>query len=110
MTDRIDSIVRELSELNGTFKQFSKDITKKVDKLEEGQEELLKSIGAVHIRCSEHLSKIEVNRGEIAETRAVIKEHLNEHKQGATTREKYAIAGSYVLQLAVKFFDYLTKA
>lgn len=108
MTDRIDEIVKELSELNGTFRQFSKEIEKKMDRFETGQTEVLKSIGAVHIRCSEHLSKIEENKKEIMVTRASLKEHVIDHKEGATSKEKWAIVGAYVLQLITSIFNFLS--
>jgi len=97
---KLDKISDQLATLTGTFSQYKKDMERRVNGIEESNGTILAQVNKIHVTCAERYHDIE-------QTKKDIKEHKDDHKEGASNKERWAIAGSYLTQIIVKLIEFL---
>ena len=93
--DKQDRILEELSGFRGEFNEYKSNMERRIDNVENSNGAILEQVNGIKLTCA-------TREGEIANNRKDIDEHKEDHKDGATSREKLAIVGSYILQILLK--------
>ena len=93
--DKQDRILEELAGFRGEFNEYKENMKMRVGNVEKVNGEILEQVNGIKLTCA-------TREGEIANNRKDIDEHKEDHKEGATVKEKWAIVGSYILQILLR--------
>lgn len=93
--DKVDKILQELAGFRGEFTEYKGNMQRRMGNVEKVNGEILTQVNGIKINCV-------AREGEIVNNRKDIDEHKEDHKEGATSREKLAIVGSYILQILLR--------
>ncbi len=93
--DKVDKILQELAGFRGEFTEYKGNMERRMGNVEEGNGKILEQVNGMKLNCVKQIA-------EIANNRKDIDEHKDDHKDGATSREKLAIVGSYILQILLR--------
>ncbi|MFQ6053340.1 MAG: hypothetical protein ACE5OO_03810 [Candidatus Bathyarchaeia archaeon] len=94
-------LVGEVRELNGRFAEFSEDVDRQFKEIKESLEKGANSFDQIHSLCASRGVKIENLEDDVKGLKKAVRK-VSETKSGASTREKSAIAGSYILQIILE--------
>ncbi len=93
--DKVDKILTELAGFRGEFTEYKGNMERRLANVEEGNGKILEQVNGMKLNCVTQIA-------EIANNRKDIDEHKDDHKDGATVKEKWAIVGSYILQILLR--------